>query len=121
MSQKSSIVRFSVFVVGFLGLGLGGGGGAKIMSQKSSIVTSLVSFVSVLVVVLLHVAAVVAAVFVDVLTSSSSRSGCPCLSNGPNCRQEYTYTCALIYTLDFPSTCTYSQSMYVVPSLQHLL
>ena len=120
MSQKSSIVRFSVFVVGFLGLG--GGDGAKIMSQKSSIVTSLVSFVSVLVVVLLHVAAVVAAVFVDVLTSSSSRSGCPCLSNGPNCRQEYTYACALIYTLDFPSTCTYSQSMYVVvPSLQHLL
>ena len=101
MSQKSSIVRFSVFVVGFLGLGGGGGGGgAKIMSQKSSIVTSLVSFVSVLVVVLLHVAAV----FVDVLTSgvgvltSSSRSGCPCLSNGPNCRQEYTCTCALIYT-----------------------
>ena len=85
MSQKSSIVRFSVFVVSFLGLG--GGGGAKIMSQKSSIVTSLVSFVSVLVVVLLHVAAVVSAVFVDVLTSvvgvltsSSSRSGCPCLS-----------------------------------------
>ena len=102
MSQKSSIVRFSVFVLGFLGLG--GGGGAKIISQKSSIVTSLVSFVSVLVVVLLHVAAVVAAVFVDVLTSgvgvltSSSHSGCPYLSNGPNCRQEYTCTCALIYT-----------------------
>ena len=118
MSQKSSIVRFSVFVVGFLGLG-GGGGGAKIMSQKSSIVTSLVSFVSVLVVVLLHVAAV----FVDVLTSgvgvltSSSRSGCPCLSNGPNCRQEYTCTCALIYThthtkdIGFPST--YLQSVHV--------
>ena len=101
MSQKSSIVRFSVFVVGFLGLGGGGGGGAKIMFQKSSIVTSLVSFVSVLVVVLLHVAAV----FVDVLTSgvgvltSSSRSGCPCLSNGPNCRQEYACTCTLTYTM----------------------
>ena len=64
MSQKSSIVRSSVFFVGFLGLG---GGGAKIMSQKLSIVKSLVSFVSVLVVVLL--AAAVAAVFIDVLTS----------------------------------------------------
>ena len=53
----------------------------KIMSQKSSIVRLLVSFVSVFVVGLL---AAVHVLFVGVVTLSS-RSGCPCLSNGPNC------------------------------------
>jgi hypothetical protein len=91
------IVHYEVFVVSFLGLG---DSGAKIMSQNSSIVRLLVSFVlSVLVVVLLVAAAVSVTVgvlcwcTVGALTlSSCTCSGCPCLSNGPNCRQEYACT-----------------------------
>ena len=57
----------------------------KIMSQKSSIVRLLVSFVSVFVVGLLAAVHVVfVSVTVGVFTLSSC-SGCPCLSNGPNC------------------------------------
>ena len=60
----------------------------KIMSQKSSIVRLLVSFVSVFVVGLL---AAVVFVFVTVcVLTLSSCSDCPCLSNGPDCWHKHT-------------------------------
>ena len=91
------------------------------MSQKLSIVTLFVSFVSVLVVVLL--AAVVAAVFIDVLTSgvliSSSRSGCPCLLNSPHYRAG---VCMYVYIIIHNEGYWFSGYLQsVVPSLQHLL
>ena len=65
--------------------------------------------------------AVVAAVFIDVLMSgvltSSSCSGCPCLSNGPKGVCMYVYINIRIYTkkdVGFPVS-------PIVPSLQHLL
>ena len=61
----------------------------KIMSQKSSIVRLLVSFVSVFMVGLLA-AVHVLSIFVTVgVVTLSSHSGCPCLLNGPNCWKKH--------------------------------